>query len=240
MNRKEFLTKIKSNIKNTGQHITIVSGHQVPRYAYTIGLLERLNIELIFAGGIFYLEQDVRKILNGIAKMIDKGSGFNSTFNLDSLGEFRLSNVHSSWSEIMILGVYDYYNAKEVNAYQVLPAKNNFTLDIPNMTKIWLSTEQPAWMWLTEDWVYDVSEKVTVVTDLDTLKGNPITEIMRWEKEEWEMFSGPSTEFDEKAIRVVPIGLLLSIDSSLLPALELNIGKGMWRKGISDNWKDWG
>lgn len=240
MNRKEFFSKIKSNIAETGQHITIVSGGQEPRYAYTIGLFETHGIELVLAGGILYLEKDLREILNGIASIISKTDDLNSPYFVDSIGEFTLKKVDSSWSEIMMLGVFDYYNLKNINAYQVIPERKNFTLDIPDMSQVWSSQKQPIWKWLKEDWTFDISDKITVVTNLDALKGNPITEIMRWEKEEWEMFSGTGPEIDKEDIRVVPIGVLLSLDKSLLPALELEVGKGMWREDASSIWNTWG
>lgn len=240
MNRENILAKIKFNITKFGRHITFVSGGQEPRYAYTIGLFENHDLELIFAGGIFYLEKDVRDIINSIAAKIHERGDLTSSFSLDAHGGFTLKKVHPSWSNAMMLGVYDYYNIKQFSAYQIVPESRNYTLDIPNMAQEWSSQEQPIWKWLKEDWTFNISKNGEVVTNLDALKGNPITEIMRWEEEMWEMFSGAGPEINQEDMRVVPIGVLLGIDKSLLPALELKVGKGMWREGASDIWNDWG
>lgn len=239
MKNKEFISKIKSNIAENGLHITIVSGGQEPRYAYTVGLYAQKGTELIFAGGIFYSRKDVLRILNNIAEKIKSGNS-NSTYNIGSLGKFTLREVHSSWSSMMMLSVCDYFNLQKINAYQIIPERKNFTLDIPDMSQVWSAKEQSVWKWLKEEWTFEVSDKTMVVTNLDALKGNPVTEVMRWEREEWEMFSGAGPEVDEKDLRVVPIGTLLGIDSSLLPALLLEVKKGMWREGISHGWNDWG
>jgi len=40
--------------------------------------------------------------------------------------------------------------------------------------------------------------------------------------------------------RVVSIGTLLAVDPSLAPALDLEIGKGLWRDDSDGDWNPWG
>lgn len=62
---------------------------------------------------------------------------------------------------------------------------------------------------------------------------------MRWEQDEWEMFAGAGPDIAEAERRVVPIGVLLAADPSLLPAVDLRIGTGFWRDAQSE-WHPWG
>lgn len=239
MERKEFLTEIESNIEVFGHHISIVTGGSEPRYAYTIGLTKIHNIELILAGCAYYLKDDIYAIINRIIEQINSSEDLENMFSINSLGNFKLQKVHSSWSKITLLGAIDYFNLNTLNAYQILPDENHYTLDIPDMSKEWNSDLESAWKWLKDDWKYEIPSNITVVTNLDALKGQPITEVMRWESEEWEMFAGAGPDVEQGQIRVVPIGLLFSIDNTLQTALNLDIGKGMWRKDKGSEWNDW-
>lgn len=241
MKRKDVLNKISSNIKSSGHHITIVSGGQEPRYAYTIGLIKKYDFELILAGSILYLENDIYSIVNFISSEIKKSENLEKqSFAIENLGTFRLIKVHDSWAERTMLGVYDYYNLKAINAYQIVPDDNFSTIDIPDMSLQFDTTIEPVWKWLEDEWSFEIPNNISVVTNLDAMKGESITQIMRWEEDEWEMFAGSNEDLDEEDIRVVPIGLLLTSDKSLLPALDLDINKGLWRENKNDEWNDWG
>ena len=242
MDRKEFLEEIKSNINRYGHHISIVSSRPNPRYAYTIGLTKTHGLELILSGGIYFDKNSLCQIINTISdklKTTESNRLEKTKFNLDSLGIFKLQKVDYSWSGLTMLGVLDFYNLDKVEAYQILPDELHYTLDIPDMSKKWSAQVEPIWKWLNNEWDYGVSEKTAVVTNLDALKGRPITEIMRWELEEWEMFAGSGPDVDKKDIRIVPIGVLLGIDNSLITALDLEIGKGLWRENSGNKWNSW-
>ena len=66
-----------------------------------------------------------------------------------------------------------------------------------------------------------------------------MTEVMRWEEDEWEIFAGAGPDATEDEKRVVPLGILLSADPSLLPAVDLPVGTGLWRDAQSE-WHPWG
>ncbi|MDQ1805040.1 hypothetical protein RAH57_13660 [Chryseobacterium sp. CKR4-1] len=57
-----------------------------------------------------------------------------------------------------------------------------------------------------------------------------ISEITRWEDNEWEGFTQNVDDVDKDNLRVIPIATLLGIDSSLEPILKLGIEEGLWKK----------
>jgi hypothetical protein len=69
--RERALEVIRENIACSGHHTYVVSaGGQTPRFAYTIGVSESIGVELILAGAIFYMKDDLVTIINEIpAKM---------------------------------------------------------------------------------------------------------------------------------------------------------------------------
>ena len=238
--RKESLALIESNINKYGYHTTIVSSNTVPRYAYTIGLSEKFGFEFILAGAITFLKQDLHNIFNEVVRSLDTTINIEElVVKIDSLGDFSFSRVDDSWSNQMMLGVYDFYDSKKIIVYQIKPDKNHYTLDIPNMEKKRESHSEPLWQWLDRDWNLSASKDSSAITNLDSLRGVPITEVMRWEESEWEMFAGAGPEVAKEDVRVVPISTLLAIDSSLAEALNLEIGKGIWRENFDSKWKKW-
>jgi len=42
---------INKNVEKFGHHITVVGSGAEPRYAYTVGVTQKLGFELLFAGG---------------------------------------------------------------------------------------------------------------------------------------------------------------------------------------------
>ncbi|AOW20770.1 DUF4262 domain-containing protein [Urechidicola croceus] len=236
-----ILKEIESNINNYGHHITIVTEGLYPRFAYTIGALDKVNFEIIFAGGIFYSNKEVSKIINIIIeKLEEKKNWVSFKLEIDILGVFTLSEVDSSWSKLLMLGAYDFYNKNEIPTLQIIPDINHYTFDIPKLKNNFNPSKEPVWKYLVDEWDYSVAKNVTVVTNLDALFGQPITEVMRWEEDEWEMFSGAGPDVEKEEIRIVPIGLLLGLDNSISQALKLDIGKGMWRDKSDMKWNKWG
>jgi hypothetical protein len=242
MNKDEMSFKqlIQTNIDQYGHHVTIVKQGICPRFAYTIGLYRQFNFELVFAGGIYYLADQVLEIFNEIVNSLKVNiAALSQRIVIDALGEFSFLPVNKSWSKMMLLGVFDYYKETEIQVYQIVPDVTHFTYDIPDMSKEWSGTAEPVWQWLNCKWNYSVPEISTVITNLDALQGEPITELMRWEQGEWEMFAGPGPEVQKKDIRVVPLGTILGIDNTLLPVVNLEIGKGLWRTDKDSDWQNW-
>jgi len=98
----------------------------------------------------------------------------------------------------MLLGVFDYYRRADVQAYQIMPDSNHFTNDIPDMSKEWSVSTEHVWQWLNRKWSYNIPESSTVIINLYALQGESITELMRWEQDEWEMFAGQALKYKRK------------------------------------------
>jgi hypothetical protein len=240
VNKEEWKDIIKSNITTSGFHITVVAQEQTPRFAYTIGLTEKYNFELVFAGGIFYLKDQLSKIFNQIVKKVNEQEGeyFNS-INLEELGTFSILPIDASWSKLLMLGVYDVYKVEKVNAFQIIPDRNHQTLDIPDMTRPFTPTLFPVWRYLVQNWDLNVPITSQVTTNLEFLKGQPLTEIIRWEPDFWEMFHGEAPNIPKEQRRVVSISTIVGIDKTILPALELQIKKGLYRDENEEEWTFW-
>jgi hypothetical protein len=200
--RKRALDEIRENITRSGQHIYMVIGETTPRFAYTIGVSESAGVELILAGAVFYMRDDVEKILlEAVAHL--KASRDRRFVEVAGLGSFTFREVDSSWAKELMLGVFDYYQKKDIPAPQIVPDQEHWTIDVPNMSLPWSATQEPVWKWLREPWTYMVRKDSTVVTDLAALRGERVTEACRWEEDEWELFAGagPDVAKDENASR---------------------------------------
>lgn len=239
--KSKMLITIKQNIQEYGFHTYFVTGGAIPRYVYTIGLSDRINAELVLAGAIYYMRDDVKRIIDAIYQQIITNNQFESVFTVDDLGSFTLRRVHQSWIGSLMIGVLDYYDTSSVEVYQIVPDETHWTIDIPNLEKEWNATDQPIWKWLIDKWMYSVSSSSTVTTNLDALRGDKVTEAVRWEDDEWEMFAGSGPDVPDEDCRVVPIGTLIAADPSLNIVLDLEIGKGVWREvNEESSWQPWG
>jgi Domain of unknown function (DUF4262) len=239
-NREAALKEIRQNIAEYGFHTYVVTGSGVPHYCYTIGLSESLRTELILAGAYFYELADVSKVIRSITgelrSPVTAGVG---QIEASPWGMFSLRKVDGSWAQALMLGVFDYYNVKTIDAYQIVPDEAHWTVEIPDLSQPWSPRVAPAWRWLHERWTYPVPRDSVAITNLDALRGRRITEVMRWEEDEWEIFSGAGPDTTEAERRVVPLGTLLAADASLVPAVDLPIGAGFWRDEDS-GWHPWG
>jgi hypothetical protein len=235
--QKVALDCIRENIARNGHHIYVVSGGATPRFAYTIGVSESVGVELILAGAIFYMKDDVLKIINDVATQ-SKAQHDREVFKVIGLGSFTLRKVHVSWATEFMLGALDYYQVKEIPALQIVPDQDHWTIDVPNMSVPWSASQEPVWRWLRESWTYPVPQDSTAVTDLAALRGDRITEACRWEEDEWELFAGAGPDVAKDEMRVVALGTLLAVDPSLDPVVNLAIGTGLWRDDVSE-WHPW-
>ncbi|QCR24500.1 DUF4262 domain-containing protein [Pontibacter sp. SGAir0037] len=239
--RSDFLKRIKKNIESDGYHLTFVSGGALPRFAYTIGCKETFGSELIFAGGEFYSQDNISTAIDNMIKELTKGGDWQKmSLGVNSLGSFSLSKVDKSWSKLIALGAFDFYNQEDIHFLQIIPDKQYNTLDIPNMSKVFGITEEPVWQWLVKEWHYPVPYNSTAVTNLKVLYGEKATEVMRWETDEWEIFSGAGPDVPKEDIRTIPLGTILGIDNSLEKVVDLEVGKGLWRDIFELDWNNWG
>ena len=234
--RKEALDTIRKNIRQAGHHIYVVSPDVTPRFAYTIGVSESIGFELVLAGAIYYMKDEVIRVVNDVARQA-KTKVDTRTFEVSAEGSFALKAVHSSWIAKLLLGATDYYQ-KDVNAFQIVPDEDHWTIDVPDMTKQLDSSTEPIWQWLDKTWPYPVPKAATATTNLAALRGDRITEVVRWEEDEWEAFAGAGPDVTDEEMRVVPLGTLIASDESLVPIVHLAKSEGLWRDESSD-WHPW-
>jgi hypothetical protein len=234
--RKRALDEIRENIARNGQHIYCVFGGTSPRFAYTIGVSDSVGVELIFAGAILYMRDEVAKIiLKTVAHL--KSARDRKLVGIAGLGSFTLREVDDSWASELMLGVFDYYK-RDVPALQIVPDQDHITIDVPNMSVPFSPSREPVWKWLREAWPYPVRQDSEAITDLAALRGARITEACRWEEEEWELFAREGPDIPKDEMRIVALGTLLAADPSLEPIVNLTIGTGMWRDASSE-WHPW-
>jgi Domain of unknown function (DUF4262) len=233
------LDRIRDNIARRGHHLYVVAGGPEPRFAYTIGLSNRLGVELVLAGAFFYLNDEVEDIVNEIVLKLKPSITSEAVrFEVGSYGSFTLRKVDATWSTTLMLGAFDFYQVNHLSALQIVPDEAHWTIDVPNLSEPWSVTSAPAWRWLHEPWTFPVAAKSAAVTNLGALRGERITEVARWEEDEWEIIAGVGPDIPKKELRTVPLGTLVAADESLVPVMSLPIGDGLWRDATSQ-WHPW-
>lgn len=229
---------LAQKIASVGHHVYVVQGAPAPRFAYTVGLMERLGLELVLAGAIIYDISEVGRIVNEIANVLrdDPNVG---VIEVRSLGGFRLRRMRPDWVRSVMLGAVEYYREGGVVGYQVVPDDDHWTIDVPVFDEHRDVLGNRAWRWVWEEWSYPVPKPSVVTTNLGALRGEQVTEVARWETDQWEMFAGAGPEVKPEDARVVPLGVLLGKDGSLEAALSLPVGAGLWRDHGGGPWQAW-
>lgn len=220
--REKLLKLIRRNIERSGYHVYVVSGGSVPRWCYTIGFKEALGGELVLAGAMDFDSDDLNPIFEAV-----RSAGVGAEVEVPGRGKFAVQRAHDSWVRKMCLGAFDHYGTKEVDAFQIVPQGERWTIDTPEMGRERTIGSQAAWKWLDAEWDLPVPEDSTAAADMAVLRGGAVNQVVRWEKDYWEMFSCESPEKDD--CRMATLGTLLAHDPSLSRALDLDIGQGLLR-----------
>lgn len=237
--RRRALEHIRENIEKFGHHVYVIAKGVSPRFAYTIGLSQSNGFELVLCGAAYYSIDEIPDIVNAVAKEFrDAVDPLSIQIEVPEMGRFTLREVHSSWTQELLLGALDYYSANEIPTLQIVPEDAHWTVDVPDMSRAWDTAVEPIWRWLRDTWPYSVSSSSVAITSLSVLRGARVTEIARWEEEEWEMFDGDGSLTPKDEVREVPLATLIAADPTLLPAVDLGVGDGIWRDGDS-SWQDW-
>lgn len=239
--RSDFLKRVSVNIASYGYHVTVVTGGGLPRFAYTIGCNETVSAEFVFAGGEYYSQAQIGEIIRAIVSLAtEKVDWQHLSIPVGSLGCFSLVPADTSWSKRLLLGAFDYYNQAPLPVWQIMPDGPHCTLDIPDMSHEFAVDSQPVWQWLDRKWDYPIPSDSMALTNLPVLLGETANEVMRWEKDEWEIFCGAGPEVPKEDWRMIPLGVLIGLDKTLERAIHLPVGKGLWRDAVELEWNDWG
>lgn len=237
--RERWLARIHANIEAHGYHVTVVSDdEQVPRYAYTIGLSRTVGFELVLAGAIALLLEDVLRVITSAHDTV-RSDGDAERFSVPELGHFDLGVVDSSWARTLLLGIFDVYAGEQVPVKQIIPTGDLRTIDVPDLAEAWKPGRDPVWRYVYEPWDLPVPKESKGVTDLNALRGAPISEAMRWEEDNWELFAGVGPEIPREQVRIVPLGGLVAFDPTLEPVVHLGVEEGLMRDPPG-SWRPWG
>ena len=60
---------------------------------------------------------------------------------------------------------------------------------------------------------YPVPEDSMAITHVPVLFGGPATEVVRWGTDEWEIFASAGPDVPKEDRRIVPLGVLLGLES---------------------------
>ncbi|TMO31197.1 MULTISPECIES: hypothetical protein [Pseudoalteromonas] len=238
MNRLNTLDDIKRIINANGFFVYTISGGSSPRFLYTIGLYEKVRFELLFAGGAYFSAEEAREVITVASECLEANPTA-SSFTMENIsGQFKLQKAELSWSKKLPLGALDYYGINEVDLIQVIPPEHFTTIDVPNCALSIDNCHNRVWKWFNFGYPNHLPKNCSAVTNLDALKGAAVTEVMRWEVDQWELFSGAGPDVKKEDVRVVPLSTLVLYDPTLDPVMKLKEGKGLWRNEDM-MWNNW-
>ncbi len=235
---------IRRNIINHGHHMTSVLGGESPGYLYTIGLKERVGGELVIAGLSNLGIPLAGHLANEFSARLRDGEAADKiVYEVETVGSFKLTPAHTSWTGRLMLGVKDFYKTKKVVAWQIVPSNQKPHIDTPDLSQPFDVQREPVWQWLDGGWPYRVSPDSAVATDVPALQGRPIIQLIRHSEEEWEMLAEPRPNLTVEDIRVISLATMVGHDPSLAGALNIKIGMGLYRntdkKGSPGPWLTW-
>jgi hypothetical protein len=238
--RSRLLNTIRSNIASAGYHITLVQGGRSPRFAYSVGLTDVGDPEVVLAGAASLGAKAVKRVLDQAVERSNIGTlSPGEIVDVPDIGSFQVARADPSWTQRMLLGAFDYYDRRDVTALQLIPDPSLRTIDVPDMSQQWDASREPVWRWLGEDWDLSIPPDAIAVTNLDALRGNPVCEAARWEEAEWELFAGSGPDTPRSEVRVVPLSTLLGFDPSLQAVADLDVGSAIHRDPPGP-WEPWG
>jgi hypothetical protein len=218
--KDETRLSIAANIERYGYHAVVVAGGATPRWVYTIGLCETVGVELLFAGGVYYLKDEVLELMEQVSKSSFNDAECSQAQRIASLG-VEVVKVDAGWSERLLLGVQGYYGTMKP-ALQIVPL-NYRTIDTPRADLPFSRETAGGFRWLDEPWPYDIPAKSEAMVDIGIAFGHPAIYAARWEEDYWEIFSVPQSEIDREKARLMPLGALLASDPTLEEVVTLSV-----------------
>lgn len=233
--RASALRLIERNIASHGWHVYGVLDGPAPRFHYTIGLLEKIGFELVFAGGYFYSFDDIASIVNGCGDALLRGEAL----NIENVPcTFTLGDVCAEWSKALLLGANDWYG-HTVRAKQIIPEAPYLTRDVPDMSLPASHEKNAAWVSLFSDSPDDMPENATALTDLGFLRGAPATHVIKYEEGQWDCYSQDPRDMDDDDFRTVPLGVVLALQPSLRSLCTGMASASALARDAAGRWRAW-
>lgn len=221
--RERWLALIADNIAAHGHHITHVMPKLTPRYAYTLGLAARRGCEIVLAGAAEIRRAEVGALMNEIAaqELVEGGV-------VTGIGRsLALRRVNDAWLRGLLLGIPDHYRQQPMpTVLQVVPAPEQMTLDVPDMS-MGAPSESPIWRWDADEWTGPVAGDGRFVARMGFLVGAAARHVIRVDRDEWHLESEPHPRDDERTV-VTSVATALGIAPELREHLAIEIGDERW------------
>jgi len=108
------------------------------------------------------------------------------------------------------------------------------------MGVLWNATTEPVWRWLHEPWTYPVPQTQRLQPISQPFAEIESRSLCAGRENEWEAFAGTGPDVPKDDVRVVPLGTPLAVDETLVPAVHLAKGEGLWRDpNPKSEWQSW-
>ncbi|HUQ02973.1 MAG TPA: DUF4262 domain-containing protein [Kofleriaceae bacterium] len=225
---------IRRTIVRHGHQTYMIMAGSCPRFAYTVGVSESVGAELVLAGAAIFTRDEVHVIINTVATELRAGTPAHTVVVVEGLGSFTLRRADPTWVRWLLCCANAYYR-HDVAAYQIVPDRDHWTVDVPDMTTPWSVESAPAWRFLRDLPPATFPASAHVATGLDVLRGTLVTRATRREPSYWEAFSNAPLTMQQ--IRIVPLSTLLATDESLVDLFDLPIGQRRWRPASGHPWR---
>jgi len=115
---------------------------------------------------------------------------------------------------------------------------SRLTIDVPDMSIPRAQNGDRGWAWLEEPWPYAFPKGSLAMTNLLALRGQRISEAVRWE-DCWHLYARQEGPTEDEDLRLLPIGFLLGADPSLEAVVNLKVGQALWRDNGDGEWEPW-
>lgn len=212
MTPEEFRAQIQQNIATQSFHVTAVRASDIPKYCYTIGLSPKLGFEIVLAGRYDMTVAETTTLLRRVGDSLLRDS--------DLPAGVVLQDADASWSEKLLLGVFDYFGSQAIRCVQLRPARVSVS-DEPDMASAFVPSNQSPWRWLSAAWTYPVPADEWVTANQAALERQTLSRVCRWD-DGFEMMSYLE-DGSTGPIYVVPMSTAIAVQPRIAEVSDLSI-----------------
>ena len=214
--------------------IAIVGGTEVPRIVLGIGLTG-LPFDLVCPGFAGFDGDFVARLVAAAAFALRDDPAL-PTLQFDHVGQVDIRSVDQSWLELAWPESAAFHKEAARQLFPLEPSMQ--TIDLPDMSRPWKLEAGDSWLALSSG-SGTGAEGITVVTNLEAMRGEPATEVARWEDGEFQFLAVDQAAPDHFDAWVTPIGVLVDHDRSLRPLVDTPPGRSWWRADGQSPWQHW-